>query len=858
MPMIRLEEERFERRSRDIRKHLGGPLVVMLGKSQDVLEFRINSALFIYLLGYEFPETILIVDDVCTAITSQKKSAILRQIGSLNIVVRNKDNSNMDEIYKIFKGSYYVVGSEEIVGDFCRDVLRRINASDVTDKLSEMFLTKDAEEIENCRASGAAVSVLMRKGMEMLWDGAFEKGKLEDLMGSDVEGIDMTPGEFSFPMEYTRDRLRIGIRYNGYCSEMSRTIVTNMEEAYMAQEYILGLVRPGTDSGIIYSEAEKYLSSNGLEFGADFIYTVGLMSKERSFQKPFTVEKGCIFVINLNNETVSLSNTFLLGETPEYLTLQDTAPDFLDKRSRFRDKTKEHELNMRRKEHQKELLDKIIEERLEFYRNLSDAGKDEEKSEARIVPYSKESLVPRQGRLIVDFARESIVVPIGSYAVPFHVSSIKSAAVTDDKILRINFKTESKGKEETEEAECEQRGESFLSTIKSISIRGNNSRDLLEEINSLKKGHLTKETIEDVESLEELKISSRPLSLTDVYMKTDIRTGSRKRKVGNLELHENGFRFKGEDVVILFSNIRHIFFSEGNVETNAILHFHLLSPILTGGKVVNVQFYREAGNTMVYDTMKRGDEHMEYIIEKEEEDRQQAINQQFRSFVSSIESETRFKVQIPKAGFYGVPFRESVMIKQTHECLVSLDEAPYFVLTLEDVEVVNFERVVLTVKTVDVLFILRNRYPLDVVMKNKSRLLVSILSVDVQSINKLKEYLDSNNVLFMETSASIRWNNVIGSIMKDPISFYEDGAWSGLMVGDSEESSEEEPETSEDLSSSDTETLSTDDDDVSDISSEDLEEDESHNDSSDDEDSEDYEDEDSEEYDSEPGKRRKN
>lgn len=848
--MIRLEEERFVRRSKEIRRCLGKPLIAMLGKSQDVLEFQINSALFIYLLGYEFPETILVVDDTCTVITSQKKSEILRQIGCLNVVVRNKDNSNMDEIYKILKDSYYIAGSEEMQGDLCRKILERISVEDITEKVGEMFLTKDGEEIENCRTSGVAVSAIMKRGMEMLWEGAFEKKKLEEMMSSNVEGIDMSLCEFSFPVEYTRDRLRIGVRYNGYCTEVSRTIVTNMEEAYMAQEYILGLIRPGVDSGFVYSETEKYFSENGLEFDPDFVYIVGLMSRERSFKNTFCLEKGCVFVIRLNSEVLSLSNTFLLEEKPEYLTSQDTALDFLDKKSRFRDKTKEYEMNIRRREHQKELLDKLIEERLEFYRNVSDGGEDEEKKEVRIIPYTKEGLVPRQGRVVVDFSKESVVIPIGSYAVPFHVSNIKSVAVTDEKILRINFKAESKGREEGEETECEQ-GENLLSTIKSISVRGNNSRDLAEEINNLKKVHSARKTVEEAGSSEELKTNAKPLSLTDVYMKTDMKGGSRRRKIGSLELHENGFRFKEENAVILFSNIRHIFFSEGNVETNCILHFHLWNPITLGGKVVNVQFYREAGNAMVYDTMKRGDEHMEYIIEKEEEDRQKMINQQFGSFVSSIESETHFKVQIPKTGFYGVPFREGVMIKQTHECLVSLDETPYFVLTLEDVEVVNFERVVLTVKTVDVLFILKNKYPLDVVMKNKSKLLVSILSVDVQSVKKLKEYLDSNNVLFMETSASIRWNNVIGSIMKDPISFYEDGAWSELMVGDSGESSEEsEAEVTDESSSSETENISTDED-VSDISSEEeLEEDES---------SDDYEEDYSEEEsDGESRKRRKN
>lgn len=851
MSMIRLDSERFERRTKEIRRVLDGPLVVMLGRSQDVAELRINSALFLYLLGYEFPETILVVGETCTAVTSARKAEILRQIRGLNVVVRSKDGAGMESVYGMLKGPHYVVGSSEVQGEFCRNVLERIDATDATEEVSKVFLAKDDDEVENCRRSGSVASVLLRRAMEMLWDGVFERSKLEEMMGSEVAGVDMSLAEFSFPVEHGRDRVRIGVRYNGYCSEVSRTIIADMGQAYAAQDYVLGLVRPGVESCKVYSSAEKYFESNGLEFADDFLYSVGLMSRETSFREPFVVERGCVFVVRLSNERVSLSNTFVVVDEPEYLTSRDSAFDFVDKRSRFRDKTRDYELDVRRKEHQKELLDKLIEERLEFYRNLEEEGGSEDVKDEQTAPYGKESLVPRQGRVVVDFSRGAVVVPIGSYAVPFHVSSIKSVAVADERSLRINFKAEGKEREGQEEADEGCKG--MLSMIKSISIRGSNSRELAEEINSLKKGHLVRGPEQRVESGEELQTKQRPFGLADVYMRTGTKAGARRRKTGTLELHENGFRFGEENVEILFSNIRHIFFSEGDVETSTILHFHLASPIVAGGRVVNVQFYQEAGSAVVYDTMKRRDEHMEYIVEKEEMDRQETINRRFEEFVRRIESETHFKVQVPRDGFEGVPFRENVMIKQTHECLVSLDVAPYLVITLEDVEVVNFERVVLTVKTVDVLFILKNRQSVQMAMKNKSRLLVSVLGVDVQNVRKLKEYLDSNNVLFMETSATIRWSNVIGSILKDPVSFYEDGAWSGLMVGDSEESEEsEQSEESEEASDSGTEDLSTDDD-VSDVSSEDPDEDESYDDDDDDDDSED----DSEE-DDEPRKRRRN
>lgn len=820
MTEIKLDAGRFARKAQAIREQLGRPLMIMLGKSQDVPEFGLNSALFLHLLNYEFPETVLVVDDVCTAVTSQRKAGILRQIAGLRIVVRNKDGSNMEEVYGALDGSYCVVDRERIQGELCRGILARTRNDDATAAVSRVFLVKDREEIEKCRMSARAVSFLLKKGLEMLWDGAFNRERLEEMV-EELEDVDAELVETSVPAESTRDTLRLGLRYAGYCTEAARTIVRDMEPVYKAQEHILGLIRPRVESGHVCSEAEKYFTANELSFGAGFAYTTGLMSRERGFEDSFVLQSGCVFVINLTNNHVSLSNTFVLEDVPVYLTPQDASLDFVETRPRFRNKAKEYELNMQRREHQKELLERLIEEQLEHYRNRGEGGGVEEKKEARVVAYLKESTIPRQGRVAMDVAREAVLVPIGSYLIPFHISTVKTVSVADENILRINFKIETRGKEEDAQ-----------SAIKSINIRGDGARELAEGINSLKKSYLTKCDGELVETSEELKTKTKPFALTDVYMRTDIKTGGRKKRMGNLELHMNGFRFSEDGTTVLFSNIRHIFFSEGNVETGTILHMHLLSPVVLGRKTKNIQFYQEAGSNATYDTMKRGDEHMEYIIEKEEEDRQRTINAQFRAFVERIEAVTHFKVHIPREGFYGVPFRESVMIKQTHECLVSLDEAPFFVLTLEDVEIVNFERVVFSVKTSDVVFI----------MKNKANPPMSILSVDAQKVNRFKEYLDSSNILFMETSVNIQWSNLIKTILKDPVSFYENGAWSELMLEESEEASEHASEMSEESSVSD-ESVDTDDS-VSDVSSEEVSSEEESYESeldSDDEEDEEYE-----------------
>ncbi len=43
--------------------------------------------------------------------------------------------------------------------------------------------------------------------------------------------------------------------------------------------------------------------------------------------------------------------------------------------------------------------------------------------------------------------------------------------------------------------------------------------------------------------------------------------------------------------------------------------------------------------------------------------------------------------------FDGVPFRSTVMMQPTTNCLVNLSDQPSFVVTLDEVELVHFERV---------------------------------------------------------------------------------------------------------------------------------------------------------------------
>lgn len=90
------------------------------------------------------------------------------------------------------------------------------------------------------------------------------------------------------------------------------------------------------------------------------------------------------------------------------------------------------------------------------------------------------------------------------------------------------------------------------------------------------------------------------------------------------------------------------------------------------------------------------------------------------------------------------------------------------------------------------------------IFKDKSIPPAKILSIESAYMNKFKDYLDSNNIVFMETIFNIQWKNVLKKIMEDPISFYECGGWTELVVQDEES---EESEESSDITESSTESV---------------------------------------------------
>jgi nucleosome binding factor SPN SPT16 subunit len=283
-----------------------------------------------------------------------------------------------------------------------------------------------------------------------------------------------------------------------------------------------------------------------------------------------------------------------------------------------------------------------------------------------------------------------------------------------------------------------------------------------------------------------------------------------KRVPGKLEIHQNGIRFQSplstqQRVDVLFSNVRHLFFQPCAHELIVIIHVHLKDPIIVGNKkkTKDVQFYREATDIQFDETGNRkrkyryGDED-EFEAEQEERRRRQELDRLFKSFAEKIAEAGRsenIEVDMPlrELGFNGVPFRSNVYIQPTTECLIQITEPPFMVVTLEDIEVAHLERVQFGLKNFDLVF----------VFKDFTRPPFHINTIPVESLEDVKEFLDSSDIAFSEGPLNLNWSVIMKTVTADTHQFFVDGGW-GFLQNDSddEDESEEEEESAFEISES--------------------------------------------------------
>ncbi|GAB0094238.1 FACT complex subunit spt16 [Sergentomyia squamirostris] len=480
----------------------------------------------------------------------------------------------------------------------------------------------------------------------------------------------------------------------------------------------------------------------------------------------------------------------------------------------------EHSTEEKRKQNQKALAQALNEKAKERLAKQGGA-KETEKVRKSTVSYKSVNQMPREAevkelKLYVDRKYETVIMPIFGIPVPYHISTIKNISQSvegDYTYLRINFFHPGATMGRNEGGLYFHPDATFLKEVTyrsantkepgEISAPSSNLNNAFRLIKEVQKRFKTREA-EEREKEDLVKQDTLILSqnkgnpkLKDLYIRPNIVT---KRMTGALEAHTNGFRYtsvRGDKVDILYNNIKSAFFQPCDGEMIILLHFHLKHAIMFGKKKhIDVQFYTEVGE-ITTDLGKH--QHMhdrdDLAAEQSERELRHKLKTAFKSFCEKVEAMTKqiveFDTPFRELGFPGAPFRSTVLLQPTSGSLVNLTEWPPFVIPLEDVELVHFERVQFHLRNFDMIF----------VFKDYSKKVAMVNAIPMNMLDHVKEWLNSCDIRYSEGIQSLNWAKIMKTIVDDPDGFFENGGWTFLDPesdgeqgggADSEESEEDE------------------------------------------------------------------
>ncbi|MFH4974936.1 hypothetical protein AB6A40_001645 [Gnathostoma spinigerum] len=528
---------------------------------------------------------------------------------------------------------------------------------------------------------------------------------------------------------------------------------------------------------------------------------------------------------------------------------ENNASDVLGRGKRsvlLQDQTRNKTTNEdKRREHQKDLGKKLNETARERLAERT-GQKDTVSIKKSNVSYKSFEKVPKEPEIdkleiYVDRRHDTVILPIFGVPVPFHISMIKntSQSVEGDYLyLRINFTHPGSqiGKDNLlfphplstyvkeltyRSSNVKERGE--------ISAASNNLSTAFRLIKEMQKKFRT-QVAEEREKEGAVKQDKLILSnakgnpkLKDLLVRPTIIA---KRVTGSLEAHTNGFRYtslRGDKIDVLYNNIKHAFFQPCDNEMIILLHFTLKNPVLWGKrKYQDIQFFTEVGEITTdlgkYHHMQDRDDIQSEQMERE---MRKKLNQTFQSFCDKVVRQTNeafdFDSPFNELGFIGVPHRSSCMLKPTSSCLVNLSEWPPFVITLEEVEFVHFERVSFQLKNFDMVFIFRDY----------TRKVQMVQQIPMTSLDNVKEWLNSCDIYYSEGIQSLNWSKIMKTILDDPTDFFASGGWNFLSADSGSEDEDEEEESEEAYDPSEDESEGSDEDEDEEESGEETSESES-------------------------------
>jgi nucleosome binding factor SPN SPT16 subunit len=111
-----------------------------------------------------------------------------------------------------------------------------------------------------------------------------------------------------------------------------------------------------------------------------------------------------------------------------------------------------------------------------------------------------------------------------------------------------------------------------------------------------------------------------------------------------------------------------------------------------------------------------------------------------------------FDSPYPELGFYGSPNQNNVFIMPSKYTLMSISERPFFVVMIDEIEVVSIERIDNKIKNFDMI----------VIFKDYRRPVVNIDNIPKNDLDTIKVWLNDNDILFFEGGAiNIKWDKYL-------------------------------------------------------------------------------------------------
>ncbi|KAL7671742.1 hypothetical protein ACOME3_006645 [Neoechinorhynchus agilis] len=424
-----------------------------------------------------------------------------------------------------------------------------------------------------------------------------------------------------------------------------------------------------------------------------------------------------------------------------------------------------------------------------------------EKARHRLTANVGETIPETKSREFVSYTLQ-LILPIFDYAYPFHISTIKNVSETVEGqfcYLRVNFTNTIVLpvldadddqpdcvyiKELTYRALNDWKGPEISRNVSKLNtvyhaIKDHQKRFREKEAQKKEMEGVVRQGVLNTDNRYN---NPRPL-LRDLLMRPST---TQKRINGVLEGYDNGIRYftsKNEVTDILFSNVKHAFYQTCDNEMIIGLHFHLINPIMIGKKKQSdIQFYKPVGEiaTDLIKNRGRGDAE-EWEVEQAEREMKQKYKMKFSEFVRRLEeiskNSIKFETTIREIGFYGTPSRAMCLLTPTHSCLVNITEWPPFVVSLDEIELVHFERVDRALRNFDMVFI----------PKDYSRKVITVCSINTKQLDNIKDWLTNCDIAFTEGVQNMNWPKVLRAIMDDYDGFFDSGGWDFLCSDSSDE-----------------------------------------------------------------------